>query len=418
MNTPHHHIGVAIKWWNAWPGTPPHVRGRREQLDGLRAIAVFAVILCHTLDPHRHSWSQKGAFGVQLFFVLSGFLITGILMDARRDATDVSQPMGAVVRAFYVRRVLRIFPVYYVTLAVAAVMGIEGMREDLGWNLTYLSNWRVAIDGKFGAVTHIWSLAVEEQFYVLWPLVVLFAPKRILPWAIASMIALASATRVVLTVATDMWSDGIAILTPSVLDSLGLGALLAFLWRSSKRTDRAVNVLGVLAVVMFIMDTSVGRWGPPRSGIAAFTVLWWSLAFVWVVHRAAVGRTGAIGRVLTFRPLAYIGTISYGIYLFHLFVVPVATVVERRAGINLPVPVERGPAQLLIVTVVSIALAALSWRVLERPINSLKHRFPYVVPAPNTAPIRSARGPAQAAANRDVQPVCGKRNDRRDAGES
>ena len=300
-----------------------------HHLDGLRAIAVLGVVLCHTLDPERHPWSQHGAYGVQLFFVLSGFLITGILIDARRDAEQVAQPMGGVLRSFYARRALRIFPVYYATLLVGALIGVEGMRADLGWNLAYLSNWHVMSDGQFGAVTHVWSLAVEEQFYLLWPFVVLFAPRRALPWLIGFVIAAALTTRVILTVATDMWSGGIAILTPSVLDSLGLGALLAFVWRESRGADRIVDGLGVLAIVLGLVDVAVGRWGLPRSGIAAVTEMWWSLAFVWLVHRVARERTGAFGRLLTLRPLAYLGTISYGVYLFHLFVVPVATITER-----------------------------------------------------------------------------------------
>jgi peptidoglycan/LPS O-acetylase OafA/YrhL len=380
-----------------------------NQLDGLRAIAVVGVVLCHTLDPERHPWSQHGAFGVQLFFVLSGFLITRILIDARNDAEQLAEPKGRVLTSFYARRALRIFPIYYVTLLVAAVIGVEGMRGDLGWNLAYLSNWDVAFDGQFGAVTHVWSLAVEEQFYLLWPLVVLFAPRQVLPWMIGLMIAVALTNRVLLTVATDLWSDGIAILTPSVLDSLGLGALLAVLWRATKGADRAVDLIGVLAIALGLIDVAVRRWGPPRSGIAAFTVVWWSLAFCWLVHCAASERTGVFGRVLTFRPLAYLGTISYGVYLFHLFVVPVAAIIERNTTLDMPVPVERGPAQFVVVIVASVSAAAFSWTVFERPINSRKHRFPYVTATPTVT---------YPSAYRDVHAVNGKGDDGDDAHKS
>lgn len=103
-----------------------------------------------------------------------------------------------------------------------------------------------------------------------------------------------------------------------------------------------------------------------------------------------------------------------GIYLLHLFVVPVATIIEQRTGLDIPVPVERGPAQLLVVAVASIAVAALSWAVLERPINSLKHRFPYIV----VAPMQSTPHPAEPAADGDVQPVGAERSDGREAGET
>lgn len=235
---------------------------RFEQLDAVRAVAVLAVVVSHTFDPDRHAWAEYGAFGVQLFFVISGFLITGILIDARRDATAAGQPMGAVMRAFYARRILRILPIYYLTLVVAAVIGVEGMRETFGWNLAYLSNWQIAFDGQWGVATHIWSLAVEEHFYLLWPLVVLFAPRRILPWAVGAMLVVAVATRAVLTISTDMWSDGITILTPAVLDTLGLGALLALMWRVSPNVDRIVAWIGALALGLFAVEQSVSRWAP------------------------------------------------------------------------------------------------------------------------------------------------------------
>ena len=224
---------------------------RFGQLDALRAFAVLAVVAHHTFDVQRQAWASYGARGVQLFFVISGFLITGILIDARRDAETLGAPKAQVFRSFYARRALRIFPVYYVTLAIGTLIGIAGMREHLGWNLLYLSNWRIALDGHWGTVTHVWSLAVEEQFYLFWPFVVLLAPRRLLPWAIGSMIFVAVVTRVMLTAETDMWSDGINIVTPAVLDSLGLGGLLALLWRASSNADRIVTWIGALAAVVF-----------------------------------------------------------------------------------------------------------------------------------------------------------------------
>ena len=349
---------------------------RFGQLDAVRAFAVLGVVACHTFDVDRLPWIDHGGQGVHLFFVISGFLITGILMDARRDARVAQQPMTGVVRSFYARRALRIFPVYYVTMALGAAINVQGMRENLGWNLLYLSNWKIAHDGRFGAVTHIWSLAVEEQFYLLWPLVVLFAPRRVLPWAIGSMVAVALVTRTVLAAATDMW--GVDILTPAVLDALGLGALLALLWRdAATHVDRIVSWIGALAVAVLAVDVIAHRVEPSLADFSVVTHIWWPLLFVWIVHRAARGVRGPVGRVLTWRPLVYVGTVSYGIYLFHLFVVPVTDSLERRTGLNVPIPA-KGLGQFVAVTALSIAVAALSWTFLERPINDQKQRFPYV----------------------------------------
>ena len=350
---------------------------RFEQLDAVRAVAVLGVVACHTFDVDRHPWFDYGGQGVQLFFVISGFLITGILIDARRDATASRQPMTGVIRSFYARRALRIFPVYYATLAVGAAIGVQGMREQLGWNLLYLSNWKIALDGEWGAVTHIWSLAVEEQFYLVWPLVVLFAPRRLLPWAIGSMVAVALVTRTVLVATTDMWADGVGILTPAVLDALGLGALLALLWRVALDVDRIVTWIGALAVAVLAFDVVAHRVAPSLPDLSAVTHIWWPLLFVWVVHHAARGVRGPVAHVLTWRPLVYVGTVSYGIYLFHLFVVPITEMVERRTGMNVPLP-GTGAGRFVVVTLISIGVASLSWTFFERPLNEQKHRFPYV----------------------------------------
>jgi peptidoglycan/LPS O-acetylase OafA/YrhL len=371
---------------------------RFGQLDGLRAFAVLAVVACHTLDVERHPWADNGAYGVQLFFVISGYLITGILIDARSEATALRQPIGGVFRSFYARRALRIFPVYYATLAVGAVIGVQGMRENLGWNLLYLSNWQIASAGEWGEVTHIWSLAVEEQFYLIWPLFVLLAPPRLLPWVIGSMVAVALVTRTVLVAATDMWSDGILILTPSVLDSLGLGALLAFLWRASRNVDRIVAWLGALGITMLAVDVTANRLAPSLPDAGSVTDIGWPLVFVWAVHRASRGFPAPIANVLTWRPLAYIGIVSYGIYLFHLFVVPVAEIVERNTGVRIPIP-NPGFGRFVVVTAITTAVAALSWTVLERPINEQKYRFPYVRPDAEVLPA-SASATSTAAESR------------------
>ncbi|HMK12967.1 MAG TPA: acyltransferase [Acidimicrobiales bacterium] len=350
---------------------------RFRQLDALRAFAVLAVVACHTLDPVHQSWSSYGRYGVQLFFVISGFLITGILIDARRGAALVRQPQRQVLRAFYARRVLRIFPVYYLTLLLCTLIGVVGMRAQLGWNLLYLSNWQMAIDRSWGGAPHLWSLAVEEQFYLLWPLVVLLAPRRVLPWAIGAMVATALVTRTLLLHVANVWPDGVWILTPSVLDSLGLGALLALLWRVSPRVDRIVAWIGALAVGLLACTIGVHLLAPSTQDLAAVTDIWWALLFVWIVHHVARGTHGAMGKVLTWRPILYVGMVSYGVYLFHLLVLPSVWLLGRDMGVDLPMPA-KGVGRFVVVTGFSIALAGLSWTHFERPINEQKHRFPYV----------------------------------------
>jgi peptidoglycan/LPS O-acetylase OafA/YrhL len=345
---------------------------RYIQVDALRAFAVTAVVATHTLGP----WANTGTTGVLLFFVISGFLITGILLDTRSAAEESGESRIRVLRSFYARRALRIFPLYYLTLAFGMALNVPPLRENFGWNFLFLSNWRIALDRDWGVVPHIWSLAVEEQFYLVWPLIVLFAPRRAVPWVIGGMIAAAPVTRAALSTFTDIWVDAPALITPGTFDSLGLGALLALLWRTSRNTDRIVAWLGAIAIAVFALDFS-GRWVPWIADFGSVTQIRWPLLFAWCLHRAARGVNGPVGILLRWRPVRFVGTISYAIYLFHLFVIPTAEFVQNRIAFDLHVP-DRGFARFFLVFAVSIVLAAASWKFLERPINNQKHRFPYL----------------------------------------
>ena len=146
----------------------------RPQLDGLRAVAVLAVAWSHWERPYQFG-IPFGA-GVHLFYVLSGFLITGILLEVRQQ-----HQRGAALRTFYIRRALRIFPAFYLTLAFAWWAEVPPLRETLAWHATYLSNAQIVLTETWpGAISHFWSLAVEEQFYLLWPWLIVFVPERLL----------------------------------------------------------------------------------------------------------------------------------------------------------------------------------------------------------------------------------------------
>ena len=148
------------------------------QLDSLRAFAVLAVVVHHSplvaFVP-----IPFGAIGVRLFFVLSGFLITGILLRCRDDRPDGSPgDRWFSLRQFYIRRFLRIFPLYYFVVTCAVILNYGCARSLLPWLLTYTLNVQLAISGEWNEFSHFWSLAVEEHFYLAWPWVVLFVPRR------------------------------------------------------------------------------------------------------------------------------------------------------------------------------------------------------------------------------------------------
>src|SRR5215470_1615655 len=213
------------------PSTPlPHML----QLDALRALAVLAVLVAH-LSP-RSSTVFKiaklidlGGLGVRLFFVISGFLITGILLESKSYAERNRLPVTYAFRQLYVRRILRIFPLFYLVLSVAALLDILPVRETFAWHATYLTNFYIFFNGWNGSINHLWTLAVEEQFYLVWPWIILLVDRRNLVTAIVVTIGIGPVFRLV----CGLWTGNEAtpILPFSCLDTLGLGALLA-VWKN------------------------------------------------------------------------------------------------------------------------------------------------------------------------------------------
>ena len=202
------------------------------QLDGLRAVAVLAVLYTHFL-PQKY-WLFDvywDGLGVRLFFVLSGFLITGILLRETENLDRSPFSKLILTRQFYVRRYLRLTPIFLVTVTIAAVLNIPSTRETFWWHVFYLSNFNFAIhDSWQGSVAHFWTLSVEEQFYLVWPLAVLsMQPKaliRLIYFIVPSVIAYR-------LIAHLLGANDIAIwvMLPGSMDSLCLGALMALLAR-------------------------------------------------------------------------------------------------------------------------------------------------------------------------------------------
>lgn len=349
--------------------------GRLAQLDGLRALAVLAVIY------HHHGlvrWPSRiptpGGIGVHLFFVVSGFLITKILLNARRQVEARGGSCWAAWRGFYARRALRIFPAYYVLLIGMTWLASPMVRDLFWWHAGYLSNYYIASHSAWiGAATHFWSLAVEEQFYLCWPLLVLFLPLSTLPRLFGATLVVGMASRCALMLVT---GNAITAQVPllSCVDSLGMGALLA--WRWTVRSEPvSARVLWTGVALAFILAVT------PRSLVNMVLMNFaCGLIFVWLVDRAARGRLCAW---LALRPLVYIGTISYGVYLVHNFTPHIVGRLMSVMDLGTAFPSRLGGLRFAAVTAGSIGLAALSWHGLEKPINDLKRFFPYV-PAEKT----------------------------------
>lgn len=333
--------------------------------------------------------------GVDLFFILSGYLITGILLASRQRPRYFS--------SFFARRFLRIFPLYYAVIFFALVVlphlppGREfdttATEGYAWWYWAYLQNYLMATLGNlnhiFTAMT--WSLAVEEQFYLVWPFVVWFTPARRLAKVCVAMIAAALLLRIGLAAGG---SDPIVayIMTPTRMDTLALGALAACIERSYGWSPRlrawAVRLglaaaAGVLTLAVF---GSGFQWQDAAVSTAGFTLLGLMFFSLLVVVRHATPAS-RLYRVFTNRGLMSFGRYSYAIYLFH---VPV-TAVMRESILRFP---KEAPAQgtrlhlvlLLVVAsgVATYAAAWLSWHVFEKHFLKLKSHFPRVETADGT----------------------------------
>ncbi len=368
-------------------------------LDAVRGAAILLVLIFHFssyghglapsplfIDRLYYLISRAGWIGVDLFFVLSGFLITGILYDAKES--------DHYFRNFYVRRVLRIFPLYYGALIIFLVAlpgllpgnaGVQSMKGDAVWYWTYLSNVRIAFNGwpGFGAIGHFWSLAVEEQFYLVWPVIVLALSRRHLQAACLACIIGALGVRVGLNVAG--YETAAFVLTPARIDALAVGAFLAIsargpagLHQISRWALPAAALLSVSLLAIFVLRRGFVAQDPVVSsvGYSLLACLFGAilvLALTWP-------RDSLIGRVFDSSFLSFFGRYSYALYVFHhpmLFfrpgVIPLG-IVPNIGGSQLL----RQLVFLIIATVVSVSIALVSWHLYEKQFLRLKKFFPYL----------------------------------------
>ncbi len=352
------------------------------QLDGLRAFAVTSVLMFHFLpkDSFINRLLHLGRLGVVLFFVLSGFLITGILLQYRDDSLLTHSSKWRYFRIFYARRMLRIFPIYYVTLLIAVFAQYPPVKDYWLWHAAYVSNIATGFFGiTFGAAGHLWSLCVEEQFYLFWPLVIMFSPRRAVPWLVVSLIAGSVAYKLV---GGWLGLDWLAthFTTLGCLDSLAVGAALAILkhehphaFLSSHRFVTSSLRIGLpLLIALQLFRFSQGIDVREHFLYQGLIDLAASLSFAGLIAAGSDGLAWSLSRALEWGPIRYVGKISYGIYLYHFFIQSVVPYWVAEAGLWLP---SRGYAVFILYFLVSITVAAVSWHIFERPINNLKSYF-------------------------------------------
>ncbi len=340
---------------------------RVRELDAVRGLAALAIVVYHF---YAH-WLPFGWAAVDLFFVLSGYLITSIIL------THGDRPQ--FFRRFYVRRGLRIWPIYYLSLLALLAVGPFLPRPTewggLPYYLTYTQNlprwWSGSAPEFSWYFKHTWSLAVEEQFYLVWPVLVLAGGRRRLPFVCLTVLASSVVAR----------GCGIHWWTLAARgDGFALGGLLAWAppavegkaWRGWPRS--VLVALGAVSLGFLIV---VGL----RGGLHDHGPPLWPAPTILAINLACFGAVGLVvahsGRP-ALRPLqgpclAYLGKISYGLYLYHMIILRIKMDVFDVPGRGRYLGVAAG----LLTLVLSFGLAALSWHVLERPILALKDRFDY-----------------------------------------
>jgi peptidoglycan/LPS O-acetylase OafA/YrhL len=351
------------------------------ELDGIRGLTIGAVLLHHISTHYNTHWpSYLGPFapaavfgwvGVDVFFLLSGFLITAILLRA--------QPGLQAAKDFYIKRALRIWPLYYVLLGVMFLEVLVYRKSyPVGLSVIFLQNFVPAWPA-LGTFNQTWSLCVEEHFYLLWPFAVFLLPRRMLPGVLVAILGLSPLLR---------WyaiEHGIALkllytASPFRFDSIALGSLIAVFITKGRLSIKTMQRVGPAAAILggslatWIFLHHQEEWGQ-RS---VFVYSWLALSSGGVLLVALAFRNGLVGAFLRWPPLRYVGKISYGLYMLHPFVFGYIALKMK------------GPAGLAIALLMSFAAAILSWHFMETPILRLKSKL--------TGTHRNQRGALSMAA--------------------
>lgn len=363
-------------------------------LDGIRFLAVTLVLVDH--------WSGDSLgfpasyLGVCMFFVLSGFLITRILLKAKHKDESLNRSHGFSLKQFYIRRTIRIFPVYYLTLALLFIFNVPPVRDRIWWLVTYNTNNYIAYFERWmGSVDHLWSLAVEEQFYLFFPFLILFLGWKSLPRMLIFITILSVGLRLFFYLRGDEWMRSY-VLVFTCLDAFGIGGLLAYF--SWNENGKMLKFFGSWQPLLFsvVAYAFIVLWGKTYDDGHNFVSvvllrLFESLLSVALIGKVAVSEeyrsknSAWLTTFLSGATVSYLGKISYGIYIYHNFVynfyhsppsspvVMILNALEKFADSNWQFQV----LKIGILYAIVVVIATFSWFFIEKPINRFKNRFGY-----------------------------------------
>lgn len=350
-------------------------------LDGLRGIAIFAVILYHNFPQSKFYF---GWLGVDLFFVLSGFLITSILLKSL--STDSTKKY---FKNFYIRRALRIFPLYYFFLVIFLFIlpslnilnsEVEEYREDKWWYIFYLQNWLFTNDfpAKSNCLNHFWSLAVEEQFYILWPLTIFLIKKtgRLLLF-LSTILLLIFLIRCYLWYIQIPGFNYTNFFTFTRIDGICVGSFVALITNQNKEfltiyRPIIITGLAVLNFTFFFFNTSGSLPFLAFIGYITFAAV-----FGVLVYELSHGNNSWLKNIFSFKPLRFIGKISYGLYMFHWPIhyflnIPFSLFISKIFNFDSPI---NALFSSIATTLLAIAISSMSYYYFESYFLKLKNKF-------------------------------------------
>jgi peptidoglycan/LPS O-acetylase OafA/YrhL len=344
-----------------------------KDIDGLRAVAVLMVIVGHWWESQYSTF--LGFAGVTLFFVISGFLITSILMQYKAKTEAGTKSKAWYFKTFYIRRTLRIFPIYYLYLGYMWWLGYEITQRGMIWFVAYAGNHFNYNVGYFLVQkSHLWSLAVEEQFYLIWPLLILLCPPTYFKQFFVGVIAFSLAFKgyIYLNASETLKPAFMYMLTPACFDAFAIGALLSLNQVQRFISDKLIYILGGASMlILYLMYAYANHLGVIYErvlysvGSAALILL--------AIHRFK----GGLKLFLSNSIMIQIGKVSYGLYLYHLAVPFIHyRFVEYLKGIGKDTSAIQSPfGEKAFFILSTLVIVFVSWHFIEKPINNLKRYF-------------------------------------------
>jgi peptidoglycan/LPS O-acetylase OafA/YrhL len=346
------------------------------QIDGLRFLAILGVLTQHWWVPfifNPYLSKVPWGTGVNLFFVISGYLITMVLIKAAQKIRAGASTVGREIARFFYRRSLRIFPLYFIVVGLYAYY----TGCDLSQIKIYLFTYTINLANSFDIIGppptgHLWSLAVEEQFYLLWPFLLLMIPFKRYPIIFIFFLAICVAAKIYFEYYTGWWR-AVNTFTVCCFDALVFGAIIAYVKSFNVFKYRPViaRVLIVLLTAFFFYVYIIDPVGKQLSDVSYGFVT--CLIYALTVYIAANGGFKYLGKLLLENPVTvYFGKISYGVYLIHNF----CLVLFFYGGFsNYFPPMHTQSEYFFCFLVMTVVMASFSWFAIERPILSLKNKL-------------------------------------------